>query len=89
MFLDHFYWFSVDHNIALYFYCWKIISCVSFSIIVIFKQKVYFLLESLDQLTNLNMGFVTVFLLLIDIYLFQLIVPLKPDSNCCNSFALS
>ena len=51
------------------------------------KQKVYLLLENVDQLINLNMGLSTVLLLLIGF--FQLIVLLKPDFNCFSSFALS
>ena len=42
----------------------------------------------MDQLRNLNIDFV--FLVrLFDWFLFQLIVLLKPDFNCCNSFSLS
>ena len=32
------------------------------------KQKVYLLLENLDQLRNLNMGLVLLLILLVDIY---------------------
>ena len=50
------------------------------------KRKVYLLLENLDQLGNLNIGFVRVLLILIDIYSSLV---LKPNFTCCNSFALS
>ena len=45
------------------------------------KQKFYLLPKKLDQLSNLNVGFVHV---TFDWYLFQLIALLKPDFNCCN-----
>ena len=51
------------------------------------KQKVYLHLENLTQLNLFKFGFCAnnfVF----GRYLFQLIVPLKPDFNCGNSFAL-
>ena len=51
------------------------------------KQKAYLLLENLDQLKNLNIVFVPDVVL--DWYLFQLNVLLKPDFNCFNSFTLS
>ena len=47
------------------------------------KQKVYLLLESLNQISNLC-SIVT-----FDWYLFRLIVLLKPDFNFCINFALS
>ena len=62
------------------------------------KQKVYFLTENLDQLSNLNIGFVLALLLSIDIYfdsyllmimLLILIILQKPDFILCNSFILS
>ena len=40
----------------------------------------------MDQLSNLNIGFALVFLLLIDIYSSFL---LKLNFNCCHKFALS
>ena len=51
------------------------------------KEKVYFLFEVLDQIRNLNIGFVLVLLLLINIY--YGIVLLEPDFNGWDSFALS
>ena len=51
------------------------------------KQKAHLLLENLDQLKNLNIVFVPDVVL--DWYLFQLNVLLKPDFNCFNSFTLS
>ena len=51
------------------------------------KQKAHSLLENLDQLKNLNIVFVPDVVL--DWYLFQLNVLLKPDFNCFNSFTLS
>ena len=51
------------------------------------RQKVDLLSEILDQLSNFNMGLV--FIETFDWYLFQVVVLLKPDCNCCNSFALS
>ena len=51
------------------------------------KQKVYLLVENLDQLDNLNM-FCAWFIVLAR-YLFQSIVLLKPDSNCLRSFMFS
>ena len=51
------------------------------------KQKVYLLLENLHQLIVLSIGLVL--LLVFDWYLFQLIVPLKPDFNYPNGFASS
>ena len=51
-------------------------------------QGVYLLLENLDQLSDLNVGFVyTCFRS--DWYLFQLTVLLKPDFTCWSNFALS
>ena len=52
------------------------------------KQKVYLLLENLDQLRNLNVDFC----LSVDtlgLHLFQLIFLLKPDFNYSSSFALA
>ena len=78
--------FSISHNVVIfYFYFWKIISCVYFSVVFIFKllnKKDYLLLENLLQLRNLNI--VKAF----DLYLFQLIVLLKPDFDCSSSFVL-
>ena len=78
--------FSISHNVVVfYFYFWKIISCVYFSVVFIFKllnKKDYLLLENLLQLRNLNI--VKAF----DLYLFQLIVLLKPDFDCSSSFVL-
>ena len=51
-------------------------------------QKVYLLLENLDQLSDLKIGFAHMFLGH-DWYLFQLIVILKPDFNSWSSFVLS
>ena len=42
------------------------------------KQKVYLLLENLDELGNLNIEI-----------LFHLTFVLKPNFNCCNSFSVS
>ena len=44
------------------------------------KQKAYLLLENLDQLKNLKIGFCTCSVIL-DWYLFQLIILLKTDSK--------
>ena len=52
------------------------------------KQKVYLLLENLDKLDNVNICFVIDFVILAS-YLFQLIVLVKPDSNCFRSFMFS
>ena len=56
------------------------------------KQKVYWLPENFDQLSNLNIGFVSVLLFLIDICCFCIVV-ISVDcsfkNDCCNSFALS
>ena len=52
------------------------------------KQKVYLLLENLDQLKKSKYLFGTYFAFL-DWYLFQLIVLLKIDFDCLNSFTLS
>ena len=45
------------------------------------------LLEKLNQLNGPYIGFESVFVAL-DWYLFQLMVLLKPDVNCCISFSL-
>ena len=50
------------------------------------QQKVYILLENLDQLRNLNTDLFFLLILLVDIY--KLIVLLKPGFNCFSSFAL-
>ena len=50
------------------------------------KQKAHLLLENLDQLKNLNIVFVPDVVL--DWYLFQLNVLLKPDFNCFDSFTI-
>ena len=47
----------------------------------------YLLPENLDQLSNLNTYFVLAVIL--DLYLFQLIILLKPDPSYFNSFVLS
>ena len=54
------------------------------------KQKIYLLLENLEQLKNLNICFV-LDLFFLDWYLFLIIVIvlLKPNSNCLSSFTLS
>ena len=52
------------------------------------KQKAYLLLENLDQLKLINIGF-CVCSVILDWDLFQLIVLLKPTSGCVNSFTLS
>ena len=55
----------IDHNIIIvYFHIWKITLSVTFSTILI-KQKVYLLLENLEQLKNLNICFVLDFFRLI------------------------
>ena len=51
------------------------------------KQKAYLPLGNLDQFKNLNICFAFDFFL--EWYLFQLIVLLKPNSNCLSSFTLS
>ena len=50
------------------------------------KTKVCLLNEKLDQLSNQNIGFIAVLLLLIDTYSSHLCICL---ALCCNSFALS
>ena len=65
MFLNHFFLvdqgnFSMNHNIiAFYLYSWKKKSLVTFSMNLMFKcsKSIYFF-ENLDQLENLNIGFV-------------------------------
>ena len=52
------------------------------------KQKAYLFLEDLAQLNDLNLDFVLIILVLLDIF-FKLIVLLKPDFNWGNNFALS
>ena len=52
------------------------------------KQTVCWLYENLDQLADLNTGFMPALMLLIDFFL-QLIVLLNLDFNCCSSFVLS
>ena len=51
------------------------------------KQKVYLLPENQDQLSNLNIRFVSVLLFFIDKYAFNCYF--KKCFNCCDSFALS
>ena len=53
------------------------------------KQKAYLLPENLVQLKNENIGSGAFCVVVSGSYLFQLIVRLHPDFNCCNSFALS
>ena len=52
------------------------------------KQKVYLHFGSLAQLNDLNLHFVLIILVLIDIYS-SLVFFLKPDFNSGNNFALS
>ena len=49
------------------------------------KEKVYLLLGNLDRLMNLNISFVDNILIIF----IKILVLLKPDFNCCNSFVLS
>ena len=48
------------------------------------KQKSYLLLENLDHIKKSKYWF-CVCSVISDLYLFQLIVLLKPESNCFNS----
>ena len=52
------------------------------------KEKVYLLFENLDQLENLNIGFIPALLLLTEFF-FQLIVLLKLNFSCSSSFEWS
>ena len=80
--------FSITHNILFfYFYFWKIISCVYFSIFLCSYNKIKSLfipwkLVSIKKFKYWLCICVHIW------YLFQLIVLLKPDFNCCNSYAL-
>ena len=48
------------------------------------KQKVYLLPENLSQLNNVNIGLQQFLLLFLTVYLFQLLVHLDSDFNCCK-----
>ena len=50
------------------------------------QEQFYSLNENLDQVGYLNIGFVSVLLLLIEYYF---IVHLNPNFNCSGSFVLS
>ena len=50
------------------------------------QQKVYTILENLDQLRNLTTDLFFLLIFLVDIY--KLIALLKPDFHCFSSFAL-
>ena len=91
-----FYWpikkvLSIDHNtIVFYFYFRKkypvcLVRCAFFDKMI--TQKVYLLLENLDQFSNLNV-YLVFMLIYFHLYLFQLIVYLNIDFNCCNNSAL-
>ena len=63
--------FSINYNIVLfYFYFWKKILSVCFSVIIFSddKTKPNLLLKTVGLFRNLNMGFVSVLLFLIRIY---------------------
>ena len=51
------------------------------------KQKAFSVLENLDQLSNLNICYIA-YVDTLYWYLFQIIMCLNPDFNCCNNFAL-
>ena len=84
---------SVIHNIVIfYFYIWKKILIVMLLSRTILSSnnntKSLFTPWKLGSIKKYKYLFCVCFVVL-DWYLFQLIVLLKPDSNCLNSFTLS
>ena len=78
----------INHNIVVfYFYFQKKILCPLFDVhyIQMIKQNVYLHPENFDQLSNLNIGFVFLLLLLT----FPVNCSLEKNFNCCTSFVLT
>ena len=82
---------NINVNIIFYFYSLPLednIVCNLFFVLHFqtIQQKVYTLLENLDQLRNLTTDLFFLLIFLVDIY--KLIALLKPDFHCFSSFAL-
>ena len=86
------YLLSINHDsVIFYFKSWKKVYFLTCLVCIIFqwqRKKGYSLLKSLDQLSNLIIGFELLLLLLIDV-LINLIVRFNPDFSCRSSFVLS